>query len=71
VEQQTPSLRASAIEAEGEFVEIIVEMRVLDAALVGANQPSLEKGGDLVHPGHDFTGWLVGNGDDRCSVVVA
>jgi hypothetical protein len=43
VEQQTPSLRASAIEAEGEFVEIIVEMRVLDAALVGADQPSLEK----------------------------
>jgi hypothetical protein len=37
-----------AVEAESEFIEIVVEMPVPDAALVIADQPPLEQRGDHV-----------------------
>ena len=40
VEEQPPSLGAPSVEAEGEFVEVVVEMLVLNAALV-RNQSSI------------------------------
>ena len=66
VEEQATRPGASAIEPEGEFVEVVIEMTVLNAALVSANQPSLEKRGDIMHPRHDLVSWLrsaVNDGD--------
>lgn len=41
------------IEAEGEFVEVVVEMLVLDTALESPQQPPFEQGGDFVDAWHD------------------
>ena len=48
IEEEPARLGVTAIEPEGEFVEVIVEMGVLDSTLVGADQPSLEQRGDEV-----------------------
>ena len=42
VEEQPTVPRAAAVEAEGELVEVIVELVRLDRSLVGAEQPALE-----------------------------
>jgi hypothetical protein len=39
MEEQSAGLGAPAVEAEGEFVEVVVEMLLLDAALMGSHQP--------------------------------
>src|SRR5512144_1311733 len=46
-------LGTPAIEAEGEFVEVVVEMLVLDAALMGSHQPSLQQRRNIMNAGHD------------------
>ena len=43
MEEQSAGPGAPAVEAEGEFVEVVVEMLVLDAALMGSHQPSLKQ----------------------------
>jgi len=43
MEEQSAGLGAPAVEAEGEFVEVVVEMLVLDAALMGSQQPLLKQ----------------------------
>src|ERR1039458_45625 len=43
MEEQSAGLGAPAVEAEGEFVEVVVEMLELDAALMGSHQPSLKQ----------------------------
>ena len=53
MEEQSAGLGTSAIEAEGEFVQVVVEMLVLDAALMGSHQPSLEQRGHVMNAGHD------------------
>ncbi len=40
VKEQPASMGAPSIEAEGELVEVILEMPVLHAALMGSHQPS-------------------------------
>ena len=56
MEEQSAGLGTSAIEAEGEFVEVVVEMLVLDAALMGSHQPSLEQRRNVMNAGHDHVG---------------
>ena len=46
-------------------------MLLLDAALVSAEQPALEKRGDSVNPRHDFVGWIQTVADDGDLVLVA
>jgi hypothetical protein len=43
VEEETAVVGAAAVEAEGEFVQVVVELRRADGALVGAEQPALER----------------------------
>ena len=43
VEQQAPGIGAAAGEAGGELLEVVVEMLALDAALIGAEQPTLQE----------------------------
>ena len=52
MKEQAPSV--PAVEAESEFVEGVVEMLVLDAALVSADHPPLEQRGDHVDARHDL-----------------
>ena len=42
------------VEAKGELVEVVVQMRVADGALMGAQQPSLEQGDDAVDARQQF-----------------
>ena len=48
VEEETDVAGATAVEAERELVEVGVELVSLDGALVGAQQPSLQQGGDAM-----------------------
>jgi hypothetical protein len=41
MEEQAPGLRAAAIEAERELIEMVIEMLRLHAALMRAEQPAL------------------------------
>ena len=49
VEEEAAVTRAAAVEAEGELVEVVVELLRADGALVGAEQPAFQKRGDPVH----------------------
>ncbi len=50
VEEQPTRGGCSSVEAEGVLVEVIVEVPVADRTLVGSEEPSLEQGGDAMHP---------------------
>ena len=52
VEEQADVAGAAAVEAERELVEVGVELVGLDGALVGAQQPSFEEGGDAMDGWH-------------------
>src|SRR5271165_1354311 len=71
VEQQPASIRASPVEPKSEFVKVVIEVLLLDAALVSAEKPPLEKRGDSVNPRHDFVGWIQTVADDGDLVLVA
>jgi hypothetical protein len=71
--QQPPVGRAGgrAAEAEGELVEVVVEMLVLDAAVVSADQPPLEQRGDHVDTRHDLVSRFRAAVNDGDLVLVA
>src|SRR5512132_451157 len=71
MEEQSAGLGTSAIEAEGEFVEVVVEMLVLDAALMGSHQPSLEQRGHVMNAGHDHVSRIETAADDGDLMLVA
>ena len=54
VEQQSATARAPSVEAEGELVEVGVEVLRADPALVGPEQPALEQPRDAVHARHQY-----------------
>ena len=56
VEDQPSAAGVAAIEAEHEFVQIAVEVRLVRRPLVGAEQPPFGEGGDPVHAGQQFAG---------------
>src|SRR5215470_16312803 len=58
VEDQAPAAGSAPVEAEAELVQVALQVRVLDRALVGAQQPALGQGGDPVHPGQQLAGIL-------------
>jgi hypothetical protein len=47
---------ATPIEAEGELVQVVVEVCVADRPLVGSQQPALEQGGYAVNSRHELVG---------------
>ena len=51
VEDEPPAAGGAAVEAEHELVEVALQVRLVDRALVGAEQPSLGERGDPVHAG--------------------
>jgi hypothetical protein len=54
VEQQSAPARAPSVEAEGELVEVGVEVLGADLALVGTEQPALKQARDAVHARHQY-----------------
>jgi hypothetical protein len=61
VEEQATVARVAAVEAEGELVEVVVELCVADGTLVGAQHPALDQRGDEVHVWqHDMRGVAAG-----------
>lgn len=71
MEEQPAGRGTSAIETEGEFVEVVVEMLVLDAALMGSHQPSLEQRRNAMNAGHDHVGRIEPAADDGNLTLVA
>ena len=51
IEDHPPASGSPSIETEHELVEITLQMRVIDPALMGAEVPALGKGGNPVHTG--------------------
>jgi len=60
VEEKSTMVRPAAVEAEGELVQVVVELLVADSALVGAQQPPLEQARDAVDFGHQDMRGIVG-----------
>ena len=58
VEEQAAGARIASIEAEGELVEVVVELLGLHGALVGGEQPAFEQRGDAVDPRQQLRGVL-------------
>lgn len=71
VEQQTAGARGAAVEAEGEFVEVVVEVALLDAALKRAHEPALEQRGDVMDARHEFVRRIGRAADHRNAMTVA
>jgi len=63
VEEEAAVTRAAAVEAEGELVEVVVELLRADGALVGAEQPALEQRGDAVDAWHGDVAGVAGRPD--------
>jgi len=71
VEEQAAVIGAAAVEAEGELVQVVVELLRADGALVGAEQPAFEQRGDAVHARHRDVGGVAGGVEAVAVVRVA
>ena len=69
-EEQSAPTGVATIEAEGELIEIGIQMLRGHRSLVGSEQPAFEEGSHLVHPGHRNVGWISAFGDAGCVVSV-
>ena len=70
-EELSPIVGGSSVEAEGELVEVVVEVVRADGALVGSKPPPLEKRGDTVDARHQHMGEFVAAADIRDLVPIA
>ena len=58
VKDPAPAARSPSIEAENELVEVALQVRRLNRALMGAEQPPLGQGRDTMDRGEQFAGVL-------------
>ena len=66
VQDQAAAARATTVEVEDELVEEEVgQVRLIDRALVGAEQPALGQRGHLVHAGQQLRRVLTGGALER------
>ena len=56
IEEQASGLRGSAVKAEGEFIEIVLEVGIADSTVIGPEPPSLQKRCDPVDSRHGHVG---------------
>lgn len=56
VEDHPAAAGPAAVEAKHELVEVALQMRLLDRALMGSQQPSLRQGGNAVDAGQQLAG---------------
>ena len=69
--EQSAGQRTSAIEAEGEFVQVVVEMLLLLTALMSSHHPSLEQRVHLMNPSHHHVSRIETAADDTDLMLVA
>jgi hypothetical protein len=71
--EETPELRAAAVEAKGKLVEIRLEVVYLHGPLMGPEQPSFEQACDAMNAGQGYVGRVAGSGHGMgiMQVVVA
>lgn len=59
------------VEAKREFVEVIIEMLLLNPTLERTKQPSLEQRSDVMDARHDFVGLFDTSANGRNEMLVA
>src|SRR4030065_217540 len=64
-------MRSAAIEAEGELIEVVIQMLGADRSLVCAKQPSFQQRHHPVNSGQKFTGRLLATTQHRHVMLVA
>ena len=64
-------LREAAVETEGEFVEICLQVRGCDGTLVGAAQPAFQQGDDQMNVVKFLTRNLAAGGDDVSMMIIS
>jgi hypothetical protein len=70
-EKQFATMLGSAtVEAKGELVQVVVQMRVADGALMSAKQPSFEQRDHAVNARQQFGGEFVVSAKERDPMVV-
>ena len=70
-EDETTAGRGTAVEAEGELLQVGMQMLGCDGALVGAEDPALQQAGDPMDSRHGDVGRIVGRGQHRLVTCVA
>jgi hypothetical protein len=58
--EETPELRAAAVEAKGKLVEIRLQVVCLHGPLMGPEQPSFEQACDAMNAGQGYVGRVAG-----------
>ena len=49
IEQVATCSGSAAVEAEGKFIEVIVQVLMAHSSMMGAHQPALKEGNDVMH----------------------
>ena len=65
VEHHSPAAGVPPVEAEHELVEVVVQMRVVDGTLVGAENPPLGERGDSMDGGQQLRSLLIASKPGR------
>ena len=71
MKEQPASFRTTAVKTKREFVEVIIEMLLLNTTLKRAEQPALEQRGDVVDARHDLVGRIITAANVRGDVPIA
>src|SRR6266851_2776619 len=71
MEEQAPVPRGATVEAKGELVKVVGQVRSLGPALVGPEQPALQEGGHAVDAWQQGVGGLTAAADHVTLVEVA
>jgi hypothetical protein len=69
--EQTATARVAAIEAEGEFIQIGIQMRGCNRSLMRAEQPAFEQRSNAMHPRHGNVRRIAAAGNVGHSVPVS
>ena len=70
-EEQAAAAGVAAIEAEGKFVQIGIQMRGCHRSLVGAEQPALEQRSNAMNPRQQHVRRIAAAGDVDLLVYVS
>ena len=70
-EEQASAAGVAAIETEGKFIEIGIQMLGCDRSLVGAEQPAFEQRSNAMNPRQGNVRRIAAAGDVDCVVLVS
>ena len=70
VEEHSPGARSPAVKAEGEFIQVSLQVVGANRPLMGAHQPPFYESGDSVHSWENFVSIFAGTLDGGTLVGV-